>query len=158
MPFGARAHVEPANEASVRLFTIHRSTNANVVCYDARLTSANEIATEDPIDAYWLMFAEKGQREELSWFERTRAYGFDLNGEVRPSSLTMDLQAFPYRPVGVEISGGSAIATIAILGKPAILHDVFVKASGGFIPSVDSIELRGTDRQSGEAVVETIRP
>ena len=33
-----------------------------------------------PIDVYWLMLAENGRREELTWMERKMAYGFEVSG------------------------------------------------------------------------------
>src|SRR5579871_1079208 len=60
------------------LFVIERSTNANVVHYDARLTPAGELDASRPIDAYWVMQAADGRREELTSLERSKAYGFTL--------------------------------------------------------------------------------
>jgi hypothetical protein len=141
-----------------RLFTIHRSTNANVVCYDAHLTTKNEFVSSDPIDVYWLMFADKGQREDLTWFERDHAYGFIVQGTISTTTLTIILQAYEQRPIRVSISDGIPTAEIEIHGKAAVLRDVFVKASGGLFPGVESIELYGVDHETGGNLSETIRP
>src|SRR5258705_13664792 len=64
--------------AAATLFTIARSKNANVVRYQAR-TRGGGLDRSHPIDAYWLMLAEDGRREELSWAERKLAYGFSVS-------------------------------------------------------------------------------
>ena len=60
------------------LFIIERSKNANVVHYDARLTADGKLDPKDPVIAYWVLSAEDGRREELSWIEKKKAYGFDI--------------------------------------------------------------------------------
>jgi hypothetical protein len=60
------------------LFTIERSKNANVVHYDARLTADGELDPKEPVIAYWIRLAEDGRREELSWIEKKKAYGFTI--------------------------------------------------------------------------------
>ncbi|TAM47404.1 MAG: DUF4833 domain-containing protein, partial [Acidobacteria bacterium] len=46
-----------------RLFVIERSVNANVVVYDAVRGRDGRLDTADPVTAYWLMNADKGQRQ-----------------------------------------------------------------------------------------------
>ena len=60
------------------LFIIERSKNANVVHYDARLTADGKLDPREPVIAYWVLSAEDGRREELSWIEKKKAYGFDM--------------------------------------------------------------------------------
>src|SRR5438477_12797965 len=64
--------------SSEPLFVIERSTNANVVHYDANVKPDGQLDPRQPISAYWVMAAEDGRREELSVFERSRAYGFTI--------------------------------------------------------------------------------
>ena len=47
------------------LFTISRSTNANVLHYDANFASPGKLDPKMPIVVYWIMLAENGRREEI---------------------------------------------------------------------------------------------
>ena len=47
------------------LFIIERSTNANVVHYDARLTADGNLDPEEPVIADWILLAEDGRRKKL---------------------------------------------------------------------------------------------
>ena len=143
-------------EVDSPLFTITRSINANVVHYDLRLDSHLNIIVSKPIDVYWLMNAENGQREELTWFEKNNAYGFSLEGDPTSTSLIMKIQAFPKRKIDVTIHDKVPRAEILINGTRQIIQNVFVTLNGGLFPSVKSIELIGKDTVTGEPVKERI--
>jgi hypothetical protein len=53
------AHIE-VRQAT--LFVIERSTNANVVHYDANIAADGQLDPRQPISAYWVMAAEDGHR------------------------------------------------------------------------------------------------
>lgn len=128
----------------VRLFDISRSKNANIVRYAARCRG-QALEQARPIDAHWLMLAEDGRREELSWAERKLAYGFAVSS-VTPAGCRLQLLACEARPVSVEHHGQSFRALAAIAGRRAVLQSIFVQAKeGALLPSVEYIDLHGRD-------------
>src|SRR4051812_39932040 len=75
---------EPADALPSReLFTITRNINANVLKYAVRTSKDGLLDPSEPIEAYWLMKAEDGRREELTWTERHLAYGFSASNVSR---------------------------------------------------------------------------
>lgn len=144
-------HAQPRDN----LFIIARSKNANIVRYDIRHTSDGKLDLNHPIEAYWLMLASDGHREELSWMERELAYGFSVS-KVTLNGFSLQLSAFKQREIRVEYSGGGYHARASILGKKATLTQIFVRtAEGGLLPRVQSVELRGTS-DGGAPVTERI--
>jgi hypothetical protein len=138
------------------LFSIGRSKNANVVRYQARFSSRG-LEPARPIDAFWLMLAEDGRREELSWAERELAYGFSVTN-VGPSACTLRLTAFEARSVLVERHRESFRAIIVIAGRRAVLKRIFVRTDEGtLLPSVQHVDLFGTTLH-GAPLNERIRP
>src|SRR5579872_5952110 len=87
------------------LFVIERNTNANVVHYDVNLAPNGEIDPRRPIQAYWIMAAQDGRREELSALERSRAYGFSVEPEPGLHSFRMELVAQKGRAIEVRRRG-----------------------------------------------------
>src|SRR5450631_573292 len=83
--FWAMAVLGVSQVRSVTLFTIEKSSNANRVQYDARLTPEGHFDTRQPIVAYWIMAAEDGRRQELNVLERAKAYGFTLRRDGEDS-------------------------------------------------------------------------
>ena len=52
-----------ADPCPVHLFVIERSKNANIVAYDANLGPTGNFVGSEPVKAYWLMNAKKGERD-----------------------------------------------------------------------------------------------
>src|SRR4051812_38536029 len=86
------------------LFSIERSKNTNIVQYRAR-ASTSGLDLKRPIEAYWRMLAEDGRREELTWAERSLAYGFALTS-VSTTSCVLHLKAFEARSLQVQQQDG----------------------------------------------------
>jgi hypothetical protein len=142
---------------SSELFRIERSKNANVVLYEAQTTSAGELSADEPFTASWLLLADRGQREALSFFERRMAYGF----EVKPvkDGLEVSLKALAQRRISVRRQGACHAALATIGGSEAVLRRIYVKTDEGpLVPDVLSVELFGVDAATGEARYEKIVP
>ncbi len=137
------------------LFRIARNKNANVVVYEVDADAARLVGDRDPVRATWLMLAEDGRREDLNLFERALAYGF----QVRRSSLgfRLVLKADASQEIDVREYRGCLRAFRLIAGHEALLRLVRVDANeSGLLPSVRSIELFGTDPETGAALHERI--
>ena len=89
------------DDFSQSLFVLERSTNANVIHYDAQITSDGTIDPKEPVIAYWAMLAEKeGKREELNALEKSLAYGFtirkDDTGDLLDDTGVAEAQTDPH--------------------------------------------------------------
>ncbi|MDF5689509.1 DUF4833 domain-containing protein [Aquirufa aurantiipilula] len=149
-------------ESAIRLFYIQRSSNTNVVVYDANLTASKALNAKNPVHTYWIRYAEKGQQEELSSIQKTLAYGLYTNriiSETEPSYEGYFL-AYRKRKFVVKLDPkGSPIALFPINGRLQVLKRVFVSVDESkFMPSVNYIELFGKDPVSGKDVYERFKP
>lgn len=141
------------------LFVIERSTNANVVHYDAHLTNSGELDTARPIDAYWVMDAADGRREELNGIEKSRAYGFTVTPASDAGAIQIELVAQRRRNIEVHRENGMVRAETTIAGRRAYLSKIFVTAGHVLaVPKVKSIEFYGTDVTTGQLLHETVVP
>ena len=141
------------------LFVIERSTNANVVHYDANLTPNGELDRRQPVNAYWIMAARDGHREELSAFEKSRAYGFNIEPEEDSHAFRLELVAQKNRAIRVYRNGDMVHAETTIGGRRAYLTRIFVNAHKVLaVPTIHSIELFGIDPKTGQTVHETVNP
>jgi hypothetical protein len=149
-PGRAQASTQP-------LFIIERSTNANTVHYDARLTADGELDPTEPVIAYWVMLADDGRRKELNWIEKNLAYGFEIKPDPSVGGYIMTMVATPQRPIIVKKEGNAVHAELVIDGHPAIVEKMYINASDGDSwPQVHYIELYGTDVQTAEKRFERI--
>lgn len=134
----------PASAAArAELFRIERSKNKNVVVYRAHQVQSG-LRAASPISAYWLMLAEDGRREELTWAERRLAYGFEVT-DVSAERCRLTLSACSQRSLRVERADEGFRATCHIGGQRAVLQRIFVQTrEGALLPGVQHVDLFGT--------------
>lgn len=138
------------------LFSLGRSKNANIVRYVAR-HDAQGLDARRPVDAFWLMQAEDGRREELSWAERKLAYGFSVTASSAEHCV-LSLVACPERRLLVGRRDLTFRTVLQIAGKHAALTRIFVQTSeSGLLPRVQYLDLFGT-AADGAAVHERLVP
>ena len=148
------AEDQPA--CAAELFRIARSTNANVVLYEANEAPTGSLDRAEPLRPTWLMLAEDGRREELSGLEWSLAYGVDVRQADAPDAAVVALKAQPRRLVAIRRRNGCLVAIVSIGGREALLRSIFVEVGGGLFPSVRSVELAGADLETGAELRETI--
>lgn len=157
--FGAAAEVVLprlafADAGRTHLFTIGRSKNENLVCYD--WIGGPPGRGPGRLDVYWIMAAERGQRDELSGLERELAYGYRVVQSSPAGTLTILLKAAPSRPIVIHYGGVAPRATTLIGSNQATLESIYVATKeGALIPVVLYVEIRGRS-PAGEQVQERV--
>src|SRR5262249_37928011 len=76
-----------AQTCPAHLFIVARSTNANVVAYDANRGPDGAFVKAEPVVAYWLLDGDESRREELTRFQRNRAYGVEGQPAATPGTF-----------------------------------------------------------------------
>jgi uncharacterized protein DUF4833 len=148
----------PKPNSFAPLFIVERTTNANVVHYDARLTSDGEIDSRSPIVVYWTIGSAAGRREDLSLLERRLAWGFKVRQE--PSGrYTMTIVAQKQIEVHVYRKDGVVRAETSISGSRAYLKKIFVNIEGPILfPKVNYLDLFGSEIEAGTELRQRITP
>jgi hypothetical protein len=144
--------------ADQQLFIIERTTNGNVVHYDAHLDASGHIDSREPVLAYWTMGSATGKRQNLNFMERTRAYGIHVTQQSPGRYL---IYVVSQKKVEIEVyeEGGSIRAVTSIGGHRAFLQKIFANIdSGFFLPKVNYVELYGTDVMTGVNCYQKILP
>jgi hypothetical protein len=141
---------------TVKLFIIERSKNANIVEYDAQISSNGKIHPEQPIIAYWILLAKDGKTQELSSLDK-KAYGFDCFFDSSTGEYQMIIRSFKKRNIKIYENNNTVKAEIIINGKPAYLDRIYIKAKETILlPSVEYIELYGKDKINNSIQYEKI--
>ncbi|NCF61732.1 MAG: DUF4833 domain-containing protein [Gammaproteobacteria bacterium] len=141
------------------LFKIERNTNANIIQYDAQIGPDGRLLKKEPVVAYWIRLADKGQVQQLSWVQKTFAYGFDATLERDRNIAKLDMKAEIGRRITVKMEGSEYRATAEIDGAASFVEKIFIHATGkGMSTSVEYIELYGNDVETGEERFERFVP
>jgi len=141
------------------LFRIERSKNANIVCYDAQLTPEGKLDPEKPIIAYWIMYTNNKEKEDLNWIEKKMAYGFKVKYDTKGDFWIMDLVADIQREIKVYKINGKYHAETLIDSRPAFIERLYIKTiEGGLRPKVEYIEFFGKCIKTGDNLYEKFIP
>lgn len=141
------------------LFIIERSTNANVVHYDAKIGKDGAFDPKEPVVAYWVMAAEDGRRQSLSALEKMFAYGFTIRKDSSGQSFWMTLVSQKRREIHIYQEGGKVRAVILIGGQAAYLSKIYVQTrESSLLRTVDYVELFGYDIVTGQNRYEKVAP
>lgn len=150
--------VPPVNTAS--LFYLQRTSNLNTIVYDLNLRDDGTLNPEQPVKPYWIRYAEKGQKEDLSYIQRKFAYG--LTAKALDNG-NYDIRFVSYKkfPLTLMKSADGKYHIFALISqKQIMLNRIFVKIEGGsfWLPNVLYVELKGTDQVTGKEIVERFKP
>ena len=141
-----------------RLFIIERSKNANIVCYDVNLDTQGQIIKDAPVEAYWLLYAERnGEMEKLSVFDK-KAYGFKAKYNEQNKNYDFTLKAVEDKPMTIDMYGNVPRVTIQINDKKCFLEKVYIESKDGAfgIPKVSFYTLYGEDISTGNKAEQKI--
>ncbi|MBK8207605.1 MAG: DUF4833 domain-containing protein [Planctomycetes bacterium] len=140
------------------LFIIQRSKNANEVHYEVQVGADGTLADE-PVVAYWVLKAEGGGREDLGYFERKMAYGFEVLSPDGNGDREMKLVAWEDRTIRLTKPKDSDKwrAVTKIDGEEAYLTRLYIETDeSGLAPSVLYIDLFGETVDGGDPVKEHV--
>lgn len=146
-----------------RLFYIQRTGNANTIVYDANFSGVKIFNSNNPINVYWIRYAEKGDVKPLNYLQRTFAYGVSIIKGTKPNEFDFNLVSYAKKKLKLMIDAyGNPYAQIEVNGKTIKLHHIFVKIDQGTLftmaPKVNYVEIFGKDPKSGAAIYEKIIP
>ena len=133
------------------LFKIERSKNANIVQYDAQVGPDGKLLKKEPVVAYWIRHNEQGQIEELSWVQRTFAFGVKGKLEKGGESAELEMAADMGQPIRVIREGDTYHAVAPIEGPMSYLEKMYINATGkGIKVTVHYVEIFGKDMETGK--------
>lgn len=158
LPDGRPADFPTPPKTDKSLFFIQRNKNKHTIVYDAILEKDGKYAPSKPIDVYWIRYASKGERAELSWLQRTFAFGYNAKKDGSKDGHWITLTAYNDRKIHLEKTAkGKPIATLTINGKYCRLNNIWVYAlETNSWPKVFHVDLHGVDMVTGKAEVERI--
>ena len=146
--------------SDVRLFYVQRNTNTNTIIYDLNYTSDGKLDESEPVKAYWIRYAEDGQKKDLNYVQRKFAYG--LTSKVLHNG-NYDIRFVSYKKFPLTLMkavDGKYHIFALIAQKQVMLSRIFVKIDGGtlWLPSVTYVEVKGSDPVTGREIVERFKP
>jgi len=139
------------------LFYIQRDPNINTAIYAINYEENGKINKSNPIKAYWIRYAEKGEKKDFNYIQRKFAYGIEsktLNNEE------FELQFVSYKKLPLtlkkEDSDQKYHVFVNVNQKKIQVEKIFVRIEGGsfWLPNVKYAEVTGIDASSKKKITE----
>lgn len=146
-----------------RLFYIQRTGNTNTIIYDANVSGDKTFKDGDPINIYWLRYADGGGAQGLSYMQRTFAYGVKSKKAKDTNEYEFNLVCYSKKKLRLAFDAqNKPYASIEVNGRTMKLDRIFVKIDKSttftLTPKVEYVELWGKDPNTGAAVYEKFIP
>ncbi|MCW5923104.1 MAG: DUF4833 domain-containing protein [Saprospiraceae bacterium] len=146
-----------------RLFYIQRTGNTNTIVYDANVTGKNAFKNGDPINIYWIRYAEDGSMQGLNYLQRTFAYGVKTKKIAGAGEYEFQLVCYSKKKLRLAFDAqGEPYAALKMSGRDMKLERIFVKIDKSttftLTPKVEYVELWGKDPRTGAAIYEKFIP
>lgn len=141
------------------LFYIQRDPNINTAIYAINYQENGKIDKSNPIKAYWIRYAEKGEKKDFTYIQRKFAYGIEskaLNNE------DFELQFVSYKKLPLTLkktdSDQKYHVFVTVNQKKIQVEKIFVRIEGGsfWLPNVKYAEVTGIDVVSNKIITERI--
>ncbi|SFE01786.1 Phosphatidylglycerophosphate synthase [Chitinophaga sp. CF118] len=164
LTFAGRPGEEPAfpvpNNVPHMLFYMQRTPNINTIIYDLNIQKDGTLDKDDPVNVYWIRYADGGEKKDLNYIQRKFAYGIKVKSlgnekyDIRSVAYTKK-QMFLMK----SATGDYHIYT-KINNTMAILSRIYLQIEGGtfWFPNVVYIEMKGIDPVSGKEIKEQFKP
>ena len=142
------------------LFYLQRDPNINTIIYELNLNADGAVNASEPVKAYWMRYADKGNKEDLSYVQRKFAYGIQSKA-LGNDEYELRFVSHKKLPLLLKKSATDKKYHVYITAndKRIMLDRIFVRIEGGsyWLPNVKYVELTGTNTKTTSPIVERIK-
>jgi len=142
------------------LFYVQRTPNTNTVIYELNVNEKNQLDKDDPVNIFWIRYANNKERADLSYIQRVYAYGLKTK-DLGNSSYELRFVAYKKLPFYLVRSQDKQYHVYATIKKKrVVLTRIFIQIEGGtfWFPNVVFVEFKGVDPGTGEEIIERFKP
>lgn len=138
-----------------RLFYLQRTPNTNTIVYELNYDKG-VLNEKEPVHVFWIRYGEQGQRAELSFIQRSFAYGVKTKAVAKDR---YELRFVSYKKAAMQLvkaADNKYHIYATINQKMAILNRIFIHINGGsfWSPNIEYVDLEGIDPATGKGISE----
>ncbi|MEO6316263.1 MAG: DUF4833 domain-containing protein [Chitinophagaceae bacterium] len=145
---------------SNQLFYLQRTSNKNTIVYDLNIKDG-ALNTDDPVHVYWIRYSDQGQRQELSYIQRTFAYGLKATPMANNGGYVMHFVSYKkYLLYLVKSAVDNKYRVYTTVNtKTVVVNRIFIKINGGsfWSPKVEYVEIKGVDPANGKEITDRLK-
>lgn len=139
------------------LFYIQRDPNTNTAIYAINYQENGKIDKSNPIKAYWIRYAEKGEKKDLNYLQRKFAYGIETK-TVNNEEFEFQFVSYKKLPLTLKKTDSDQKyhVFVNVNQKKIQVEKIFVRIEGGsfWLPNVKYAEITGIEASSNKLITE----
>lgn len=139
------------------LFYIQRDPNINTAIYAINYEENGKINKSNPIKAYWIRYAEKGETKDFNYMQRKFAYGLESK-TVNNEEFELKFVSYKKLPLTLKKidSDQKYHVFVSVNQKRIQVEKIFVRIEGGsfWLPNVKYAEVTGIETSSNKLITE----
>ena len=138
-----------------QLFYLQRTPDDNTVVYQLNYKDGI-LNNEEPVNAYWIRYAEQGQQISLTTLQWHFAYGLKAK-KGTGDSYSLAFLADRDRTMTLRRNAAGRYGVYITLNqKDVLLKKIYLKINGGsfWSPNIEYAEFTGSDAETGAVVSE----
>lgn len=127
-----------------QLFYLQRDPDANTVIYQLNIKNGL-LDNKNPVHAFWIRYAEGGNKKELTAIQKKLAYGIHTK-TVNSNTHELRLVSYPSLPLYLVYEKNRPYVYTILQDAKIILERIYVKTDGSkLFPTVYYIDLFGKE-------------
>lgn len=129
-----------------QLFYLQRSPNIHTIICELNY-KGNTIDSNNPVHVYWIRYADKGQKEELTGVQKMFAYGIESK-EVSVNNYELNFTSYNKFKMYLKPGEDKKFHVYVTLNKKqVILEKIYIEIKGGTFwkPNIEWVEISGLD-------------
>ncbi|MGZ3756782.1 MAG: DUF4833 domain-containing protein [Mucilaginibacter sp.] len=138
-----------------QLFFLQRNQNTNTVVYELNYKKG-VLDTVQPVHAFWICYAERSQKEELTTIQKKMAYGLTTK-RITENHYELRLAADKNNVLQLMKGPDQKFHVFYTINqREAILNRIYLQIHGGslFSPNVEYVLFSGADPETGMVIFE----
>ncbi len=146
---------------SNQLFYVQRDPNINTIICQLNVNENGELNKEQPVNVFWMRYADKEGKKDLNYIQRKFAYGIQTkdigNGNY-------ELRFVSYKKFPLLLTKSSTDKKYHVYAtannKKILLDRIFLRIEGGtfWVPNVKYVEIKGYEASNpSKAITERIK-
>lgn len=142
-----------------QLFYLQRDPNANTIICELNLDNKGLIIEEEPVKVYWMRYADKGEKKDLTYIQKKFAYGIETK-KLEKDKYELRFVAHKQVPLYLikSESDNKYHVYITANNKKIMLERIFIRIEGGsyWLPNVKYVEFEGINGAARNRVSERL--
>ncbi|MBK7958839.1 MAG: DUF4833 domain-containing protein [Bacteroidetes bacterium] len=140
-----------------QLFYLQRTTNTNTIVCELNFKDST-FDKKDPVRVFWIRYEEKGQEQELDFFQKKFAYGIKVK-PIDENSYEMHFVSFKKMKMYLMKAEDEQFRVfIDVNQKRLILHSIYIDLieTKKVKPNIQFLEITGTDLVTKKVIKERL--